>query len=625
MAGPLAFVEIPEQLAQVPINCHIVALSPMVEIAIEETGRFYTRPEDYYDETELEEEGVANFERVEQFCRLFDDSVQHEMPLAADHKLKPARFNFWYLKVIYDAFYLRAFQLRHILHAEQPECVYRFKMPHPDLRREWFSPRESFYAPIIETLTLHTGIRCIHLPEVEVPYFDVRAVAGFPSYHRWKRAISRRFACIRDLLESICPKSNRKSVLCLDNDYNLPFIASELAKKDFAVWMWEGDCRPKRLGWPTKTALLTDTNCKFDIQQIRRFKDGFLDEIGLQEFWTWEGCKYWPIARQRLERIIDICLPEALRYSQWSKQILNDIQPDIVLTSNLADARRQAIVNVVRQQNIPVAVFFHGDLGSAHIPVLLYQNEPADLYLCYGKGTVDYMQRRSRTTSIFSVVGAPMIQQSVREAPSRRAIRRVLGLDPDYPVILYLLTVMDGNWRYISYRLPSDSTYFRIQRRIVSVLGKHPEYQMVIKDHPASAYDPLSFWVMRQEWSHIKIISSPSFPDLLHLADVVIIDMSTTAILQALQTNCALYVFNNWFRWEPEARLSLEQCAFYSDNLDAFCERLDTDLTSRRALVPRSRDDSYSRRFCYSDPNLSATQLAVEAIQQCISEKSVKR
>ena len=108
MAREIALVETPEQLPFVPPGALVIALAPTVELDASE----FRRPEDYFDERELEEDGIANFGKVEELCRLLDEGIQREWSYAADHDLQPARFNFFYLKVIYDAFFLRTYQLR---------------------------------------------------------------------------------------------------------------------------------------------------------------------------------------------------------------------------------------------------------------------------------------------------------------------------------------------------------------------------------------------------------------------------------------------------------------------------------------------------------------------------------
>ena len=214
-----------------------------------------------------------------------------------------------------------------------------------------------------------------------------------------------------------------------------------------------------------------------------------------------------------------------------------------------------------------------------------------------------------------------MIEQAVREAPSRREIRKVLGLDPDRPVLLYLLSDQSGSHWYFSLHARADSDYFHVQQKITSVLGRHPEFQVVIKGHVGSAYHPLETWIGQKGWTHLRSIVTPPFQDLLNLAEAVIIDAPSTTVLQALQTNCNLYIFDDWFRWEPGAKEALVRCSFFSDNLDTFCLRLDEDLNSQQAFRTRLSDDGYLNRYCYSDPKVSAGRLFSRAVDRFLSEQ----
>lgn len=619
MANSLAFVEVPEQLTYVPSGSHIVSLSPVVEVALEQMGRAYTRPEDYFDERDLEEKGIANFKKVEELCRLLDEGIQHELPFAATHNLQPARFNFYYLKIIYDALFLRTYQLEKVLKAERPERIIYFQRSQADLRYEWFSQKESFYAPIIEALASHLGIETTRLTAEESTTVPKQKPFGIlPLSWRMRAALSRRINLLRLLFMSIfCP--SRRRVLCLDLGYNTPFIVAELIRKGVQIWVWDNDRGPRRFGVPERTMKALPQGIEIGECKVKQICDHIFNGMALRDLWKWREYDLWLVAKPRLERVVKVCLPKAMQYFAWATHVFDRVCPDVVLSSDLTDFRAKTIAHVARQRGVPVIGFHHGELGSHHVPIMLYQDlDSVDGYLCYGEGTAAYIRRHVPEIPALAVVGAPMIERSTREAPSRRAIRRTIGLDVDRPVILYLLTNMDRNWRYLSYRIPSDSTCFRIQRCIASVLAKHPEYQVIIKDHPGSAYAPLRTWIANHEWSHIRMLSEWPYAMLIHVADTVIMDAPATSMIQALQTQNAIYVFNNWYKWEPEALESLQKCAVYSDDLDLFCERLDADLDSGRAFEPRPENDDYLRLFCRPSQGVPSARLAADAVEDIV-------
>lgn len=622
MADLLALVETPEQLAHVPDDARIVSLSPMVEVALEQMGRSYTRPEDYFDERKLEEEGIANFKKVEELCRLLDEGIQRELPFAATHNLQPARFNFFYLKVIYDALFLRTYQLDRVLKSEQPERVIYFQLVQPDLRHEWFSQKESFYAPIIEILASHLGIEATRLTAEESATFPKRKPFGvLPLSWRMRVALSRRINLLHLLFTSIS-SSSRRRVLCLDLGYNTPFIVAELIKKGVQIWVWDNDCGPRRFGVPTRMSKTLPQDLEIEECKLRHICDHIFNGTDLRDLWKWGEHDLWPVAKPRLERVVRVCLPRTIQYFTWATHVLDRVCPDVVLSSDLTDFRAKTIAHAARQRGVPVIGFHHGELGSHHVPIMLYQDlDSVDGYLCYGEGTSAYVRRYVPKILALAVVGAPMIEQSTCEALPRRAIRRIIGLDMDRPVILYLLTNMDRNWRYLSYRIPSDSTCFRIQRRIASVLAKNPEYQVIIKDHPGSAYAPLRTWIANYEWSHIRTLSEWPYAMLIHVADTVIMDAPATSMIQALQAQNAIYVFNNWYKWEPGALDALQRCAFYSDDLDLFCERLHADLISGRAIEPRPKNNDYLRLFCKPPDGVPGARLAANAIEDVLLKK----
>ena len=68
MESKIAFVEVPEQLGEVPSGYRIFSLAPAVEAALKESAGRPAFPEDYLDQVEVEREGIENYKRVEVLC-----------------------------------------------------------------------------------------------------------------------------------------------------------------------------------------------------------------------------------------------------------------------------------------------------------------------------------------------------------------------------------------------------------------------------------------------------------------------------------------------------------------------------------------------------------------------------
>jgi hypothetical protein len=620
MASRLAFIEVPDQLQYVPDDFNIVALSPLVEVAVEQAGRPYMRPEDYLDERELEEEGIANFKRVEEICRRLDAYIQQEVPLAKAYHLQPALYNFFRLKVIYDAFFLRAYQLRRILKTERPRQILCFERAQPDLQREWFSTQESLYTPILDTLAQYLPF------ELSKRQASLRQEGEsdsekfvFPIRWRWKYVLSSRFGVVSDLVCTLVSRRKTGSVLCLDLGYNLHYIARELIRNGVSVWIWDHDNHLRHFRSPLDVCRELPPVSHFCPHELQSLSERILARPEWQAFWTWEGYNYWPIAHKRLERVFKFCLPEAIRYFMWAGRALDSLRPGVILTSTLAHPRERIIAHASQARGIPVIVSHHGALGTVYAPIHFYQDiDFVDGYLCYGTGVANYVRKYARGTVCSKVVGSSRIARVRQEAPSRRAIRRYLGLDVRKPVVSYAPTAMDGNWRYLSYRAPSDSTCFRVHRQILSVLGRHPEYQVIVKTHSDLIASVFHQWLSCQGWSHVKLITDVPFSALVNLVDTLIVDLPSTTLLEALQTNSAIYVFNNWVKWEPGTIEALRKVAFYSGDLDVFCERLDADLADGTAVQPRPRDEEFLRLFCLPKGDVPSARIAAQAIQEVL-------
>lgn len=582
----------------------------------------FSRPEDFLPLVELEQEGIANFRRVERFCEAVDEVIQAYCPPAKRLDVHPATDDFFAMKMLFDALYFRTVQLAEILDAEKPSEIFCFPIAIPDLAKAMWSAEASFYPQILSILAAGKGIKCTRIDSALNGAATPVARRGPVGWRRITRALRRRASGLLDRATTRHISGRRGTVLLIDDNYNLSSIAGDLHRMGFEVWMWEEGCGPRRWWLPRAFAGCSHLVPKFgscDFSNIRR-RISEIPEIS--ELWSWRGHKLWPIAERRLDWVLGQGLKDALLYSRWSELVFSRVRPDVLLASGLIGSRSQSIARIARKSGIPVLVSHHGGMGHAHMPMLLYQNRPADGYLCYGKGTAVYFRKYCSPSPWTGVSGAPMIDRGVREAPGRKQIRRELGLEQNSAVVLYILSNFPGSQYYFSHHAKSDSGYFRIQRRITNVLGAHPEYQVVIKGHVATACDPLRRIILKRGWSHIKSMKSPPFQELVNLADAVIIDAPATTILQALHADCNLYVFNDWFQWEPGAREALEECCFFSEDLDRFCARLEYDLATGQIVQSHPRTSEYLDLFCFSDTRIHAGRMFAESVAQFLQDSS---
>ena len=108
-------------LNQVHEQYLIIALTPFVAYALDQENQPYKILEDYYTPTELFEQGVKNYQILEDLCCLIDNQIQQIYPRVKQLGIQPAFFNFYNLKICYDTVTLRLFQLIKLIETENPK------------------------------------------------------------------------------------------------------------------------------------------------------------------------------------------------------------------------------------------------------------------------------------------------------------------------------------------------------------------------------------------------------------------------------------------------------------------------------------------------------------------------
>lgn len=652
-AETIAFIEKIEQIDQlfekfsITEIGRIIALTPQVEYALERRGLAFRRPEDYYDENELEEFGIANFKRVEEFCKLFDKRCQAHDRFFRINELRPAWSNFYYLKVLFDAVTIRLFALKAILDEELPERVifYATARKEIDALLLW-DEAESIYSPLIDFVCRHRKIvaTCLKQESSFTVHHRRRAFLEYVRhvekiwFRRLKNELQRGDSWFFDLLHvwtqgrrsvaGLCkliwsarktPARGAKPVLFCSTSHSFYWwIQYLLRRREFVCWLWREGKSARRLSGGPKTVAAARLKEAKAAPNSRLWQNVAHDRE-LLDFFLYDELNWFPLVEERLRYYAVHGVWQARQIFEQACNVLDQIKPRAVLFTKMNELWAKTVARAAETRNIPVVAALHGAVGANHLPVHAYSDFlDADWNFVFGEGVAAYVRKRYSNDCRPVVTGTPMLEDFARQAPARASWCRKLGLDPKRKIVVYVLTGYDGNHRYISYRTPSDSTLFRIQRRIITVFKHHPEIQFVIKGHEGGA-DSRSIIVdlLRNEaMSNCSFIDAHPFSQMIHLADLFIVDHPLTSLLQMCMVDTPIYIFNNLLRWEDGALQMLGKRAEIYRDLQKFCDRLNDDLTTGECFNKKKTNDEFVR--CYGLPKTE--QSSVETMTQALHE-----
>jgi len=560
----LAFVERPEQLRLVPPGHRVVALNPAVTVEAELAGREFTRPEEYVPDEEIESGGLANFAHVESIARAIDELAAQ---VTKDEEITPGTWGFFWLKILFDAVWLRARYVEAILDRDQPSSILYFRLePAPD--DDPVTTKGSIYNTVVASASAKRGLAT---RRIDSPPAGAKATP--PILSRLIRAARARAGSARRRahLELAGRRKGRSRVLCLDYGYHVPHVAKELRRAGWDVEVWTGldsaDAPFAELLW---AAMLASP----------QMRDLFVrNDIDL-----------WEPALPHLRRLVVTELSAAAAEYKYALEYLQQNPADVVLTSMVFNGVQNARCTAARRAWIPTVVHRHGAVGLRDLPLGAFV-DLTDWALCWGDWEASWVTHHTNGRVTPVVTGAPFVEAAAAAARSRRTMPRKLG-EGQETVVVYAPTALSGNGWYANRRAPSDGSYFDQQKQIVADLTAL-DVSVVVKEHPGEDDpSPLARWCAHAYGGSVSIIRRPPFADLVHLANAVVIDAPFTTLVQAMFGTAHVYVVDHpVIDWSPGVVNHLRAHGVRICATEELGEQIRRDAANGRFEKPALYDD----------------------------------
>ena len=222
--------------------------------------------------------------------------------------------------------------------------------------------------------------------------------------------------------------------------------------------------------------------------------------------------------------------------------------------------------------------------------------DTVDWALAWGRFEAQWTERSSRHGTRAVAVGAPTVEAAVAAAPGRAEIRRRLGIKQDELVVLLVPTNLSGDGWYASTRTPTDGGYFEHLRRILEALLEIPDATVIVKEHPGILDSPIERWLA----DRARVIREPSFPDLIHLADAMVLDTPSTTLVQGIFGSSRIYLTCHPFtRWVPAALEHFERFGLPLGAGPDVARLIEADIAAGRFSEPARYSDEAIDPFAY--------------------------
>lgn len=566
----------------------VIALSPEAMNALDEARIEYRTPEQYLTTPELTAMGLAAYDAVLAYCERLDARLRVAWPAIARAGIGPAVLCQYEFKILADTVTLRAAELRAIIAYERPAAIHAFPTRGESLDASLAFGRESAYARVLPLVVAEAGVRLAWADRPTLP-------ASPPKARRWLRNLvppewRQRLAHFR----SAGLGGWRRGIGATDAVLVFNMTPDVRALMDAAdEWRfvhWPGFGLPvtlKPFGSGTDLRHLQTTN----EAPPTGLASAVLDDAG-----SVVAAPLASVVRSRLEHFVGRSVPMMLDAAARTDRVVDHYQPRAGLAGILSGPQTRAAAARARRLGVPLAVYQHGgSYGYLEHPTH-YHNDlyHADWFLTYGEGVSTFLGARygQRTPCAARIaVGSAALARATK--PQGRAAHSTSA-----PLVLYVATCMMGQRFYAPhYRSPE---YFALLTDAARALESAHDIEPVLKIHQAgdNCLNPIADWCRRHA-PRVTVVTDGTLTRWLDAADLVVIDLPSTPLLEALARGVPAFVFSDArvFPLSADARPELDAAVRFETDRQQFVSTLGRGAELVREVAARPRSGAFLEKF----------------------------
>jgi len=557
----------------------IVALSPEAQFGLDELGLHYTIPEDYDLHNRIYSEGQKNFRRLEQFCDFCDAFLWERCPTLKRLNLdNPTFLHFFHLKIIQDGVGLRALFIKQILEAERPESVWYFSDDTRPFNWELLFG-ESIYSHVIPVVCRQFDV-CVHQlqakPDVSMETSIPVKGELFKTYYTWKRRL-------RHPVRTLTNASRRLRIYIQDatQDYRpILFVVMNYNNLDQVLKFIESDGCFKIVHSEKGSSELSpdmETN-------IRKAGSELCEGVDWNSFLSTDGLSFGEIALPRFRYFLTEGIVDLVKKYLYAEEELNRTKPAIAITATSWGYPHRVILKAARNLSIPKVTYQHGG-HYGYIDLLREDYKDfadSDYFLSWGDGVSDFLDSHRHTKkncTKFVSVGSSSIYSLQKKFQILGRSSKNKNTNTNRR-LLYASSILMGNIWYISFNL-SDSRYYQYQKKLMDIICDCKDVSLLLKlAGDDRTYNPITSFIKTKHHPDCQILNNMPFVDVLQHADLILLDMPTTALLEAIATKVPVIAFDfGDSPFDTPAKEMLKKRVWWADSQTEFFDLIKQVLT----------------------------------------------
>lgn len=568
-----------------------VSLHPYSTYALERLNIPCKTKDDFYDAEEVTRFGMENFDHTHSLCGIIDRSFTDQFGMKTT---RPGEDNFLNIKILLDVLFIHSRTLKKIMESEKPDSLKIFTIANRG--NDYFHPinnEESVYAEILEYgdwgLPIHISYYEEKVHHDLCPYLifvqrmisrGIRSLLSQALVINTGLTYKKRglFAAMKMIFTRIIHPADH-SLLIYGSGYNWDECLPEL----------NGILRSKILRLDStaiKKSVLSNNNDELSQKYSSNISES------LKKYYSINLSSLYPvnlsmILESRLTCFICKSIEECNAGYIFVQKYMRDHDIECLLISVHPTALDNTIVRATRNMHIPVISWQHGGAGYTYLPIMTHiEFAGSDLHLVFGDGvTRSYEETCQKYTRVlcppFCPVGSASVDrlliQNIRVAKKKAARSHKKNK------ILFVTTAYLQNYLGVYNRQNQrswDEHVWSVQKEILKLSSAFPYYEFTIKLHLThQSRQPLQMFSDDHAIKNVRFITlEKSLSSLINESDILIFDLISTGILEALTTTKDLYIYSGVSPVDEYPLTLLKKRAYVTDVLDDFIRQLTTCL-----------------------------------------------
>jgi len=522
-----------------------------------------------------------------------DAYVWEHVPEFKEYEFRPAGLYFYFLKVMLDTLFRASFGLAHVFLSNVTRAIWFEGREGATLQETLFFD-EPVYGALIPAFARQYEVQAQVLPCPTGSGGQVPSPLLSPQPPAFSDGVAFKNPSLRGILKRFLPEWAvlfLKSKLFPEEHARLATQENEFRRPDILSFAWGGD-----LNFVLDLARERLIAVSEGSQAIGAFDSGhgLPCELGsrLQEFWAtmkaetffhrplrWLGVDVGFAAESRLRHWWEMVVPAMWAALLGAHAYFECHRPRSLAFTSPHLPRDFGILQAARSLEIPTLGFQHGGFeGNCEYSTYDWTDlHHFDYRLVYGEGTASYFQSRiarlDQKRAELVVTGSPRLDSMGASGANSQHLRSKLGFAASDLIVLYVPTSYQYQW-YMAKQSYLDVPYFHLLTRVVQVVKEFEKVRFLYKPFPDPYPDPI-LRVIDRDLPHGRVIADHEVLTLAGLADAVIIDLPSTALLEVLTTRKPILLFsdNRFVSLRPEARsLLIKRCIVTESEEDFFVQ-----------------------------------------------------